>query len=78
MLSLKSYIESDKLLQQVGEMRPGFLDKDTSLFKGPFRENLNGDKFDLDKPDASNSFQLVETKKTETGEIFIDVYNNKK
>jgi len=72
MLSIQSYIESDKLLYQVGELRPGFLDKDTSLIKGPSPDNsLNLCVYDSmagGDGEAINSFKLVEKTHPATGE----------
>ena len=70
MLSLQSYIESDRLLYQVGELKPGFLDKDTSSVKGPSPDNsLNLCGYDsMEKDEAIDSFKIVEKNHPETGE----------
>jgi len=69
MLSMQSYIESDRLLYQVGELRPGFLDKDTSLVKGPSSDSSLMSYNSMEKNEATDSFKLVEKTHPETGEI---------
>ena len=70
MLSIKSYIKSDKLLNQVGELRPGFLDKDTSFVKGTSPDNsLSISVYEsIEESNTVDFFKLVETTHQETGE----------
>ncbi|GHT03722.1 hypothetical protein FACS189423_05290 [Bacteroidia bacterium] len=76
MLSIESYIESDTLLYQVGELRPGFLDKDTASFKGPSPENslgLNTYESLDNGSGCPNTFKLVSKTHPTTGEILFVV-----
>jgi len=78
MLSIKSYIESGRLLSQVGELMPGFLDKDTlDQLQGPdqgylrtaISSSFSAGTYDpVEHNEATASFKLVEKIHPETGE----------